>query len=249
MAHSSRPTAPGVYLGVSRAGKKVMCGNQFLQRLRALAVPLPTKLRTDEPSERAILVLGRGETHSEMRRRDAPPRCADELRAPMPQAWRRGSPAFSSRASRPSGRSNSRRVWGWSSRRRLACSCSYERSSCRGSSRVASSRRSIHRCGASASQARPPANASRRCSIWRAVALVAFPAVTLARGAQLRGRPRRARLDRAAARARAAAARELRGIDSCSSRGTGRRACPSGIYLPQRGRRCRTSTLALTAAL
>ena len=113
-----------------------------------------------------------------MRRRDAPPRCADELRAPMLQAWRRGSPAFSSRASRPSGRSNSRRVWGWSSRRRLACSCSYERSSCRGSSRVASSRRSIHRCGASASQARPPANASRRCSIWRAVALVAFPAVT-----------------------------------------------------------------------
>ena len=75
MAHSSRPTAPGVYLGVSRAGKKVMCGNQFLQRLRALAVPLPTKLRTDEPSERAILVLGRGETL-----RDAPPRCAAEMR-------------------------------------------------------------------------------------------------------------------------------------------------------------------------
>ena len=40
-------------------GKKVMSGNQFLERLRALAVPLPTNLDTDQESERSILVLGR----------------------------------------------------------------------------------------------------------------------------------------------------------------------------------------------
>ena len=167
----------------------------------------------------------------------------------MLQAWRRDSPAFSSHASRPSGRSNSRRAWGWSSRRRLAYSCSYERSSCPGSSRVASSRRSIRRCGASASQARPPANARRKCSVCRALILVAVYGGDVARGAQLRGRPRRARLGRAAARAPAAAPRELPGIGSCSRRGTRRRACPSGVYLPRRGRRCRTSTLVLTATL
>lgn len=36
-----------------------MSGNQFLERLRALAVPLPTNLDTDSESERSILVLGR----------------------------------------------------------------------------------------------------------------------------------------------------------------------------------------------
>ncbi|KAL1529921.1 hypothetical protein AB1Y20_000849 [Prymnesium parvum] len=40
-------------------GKKVMIGNQFLERLRALAVPLPTNLDTESESERSLLVLGR----------------------------------------------------------------------------------------------------------------------------------------------------------------------------------------------
>jgi len=40
-------------------GKKVMSGNQFLERLRALAVPLPTNLDVEFESERSILVLGR----------------------------------------------------------------------------------------------------------------------------------------------------------------------------------------------
>ena len=46
----------GVFLYL---GQKVMSGNQFLQRLRALAVPLPTNLDTETESERSILVLGR----------------------------------------------------------------------------------------------------------------------------------------------------------------------------------------------
>jgi len=46
----------GVFLYL---GKKVMTGNQFLLRVRALAVPLPANLRADDPAERSILVLGR----------------------------------------------------------------------------------------------------------------------------------------------------------------------------------------------
>ena len=46
----------GVFLYL---GRKVMQGNQFLQRLRALAVPLPLDLDTKSPAERSILVLGR----------------------------------------------------------------------------------------------------------------------------------------------------------------------------------------------
>jgi hypothetical protein len=46
----------GVFLYL---GKKVMAGNQFLLRLRALAVPLPSSLRASVPAERSILVLGR----------------------------------------------------------------------------------------------------------------------------------------------------------------------------------------------
>jgi len=40
-------------------GRKVMSGNQFLERLRALAVPLPSNLDARAPGERSILVLGR----------------------------------------------------------------------------------------------------------------------------------------------------------------------------------------------
>eukprot|EP00965_Chrysotila_dentata_P131817 4358282-Pleurochrysis_carterae.AAC.1 len=36
-----------------------MSGNQFLERLRALAVPMPTNLRAESESERSILVLGK----------------------------------------------------------------------------------------------------------------------------------------------------------------------------------------------
>lgn len=46
----------GVFLYL---GRKVMQGNQFLQRLRALTVPLPLDLDTKSPAERSILVLGR----------------------------------------------------------------------------------------------------------------------------------------------------------------------------------------------
>ena len=46
----------GVFLYL---GRKVMQGNQFLVRLRALAVPLPLDLDTKSPAERSILVLGR----------------------------------------------------------------------------------------------------------------------------------------------------------------------------------------------
>ena len=46
----------GVFLYL---GKKVMTGNQFLLRVRALAVPLPANLRAGDPAERSILVLGR----------------------------------------------------------------------------------------------------------------------------------------------------------------------------------------------
>mmetsp|Transcript_29850 Transcript_29850/g.95281 ORF Transcript_29850/g.95281 Transcript_29850/m.95281 type:complete len:237 (+) Transcript_29850:926-1636(+) len=49
----------GVFLYL---GKKVMTGNQFLQRVRALAVPLPSNLRAEEAAERSILVLGRRAT-------------------------------------------------------------------------------------------------------------------------------------------------------------------------------------------
>ena len=42
----------GVFLYL---GRKVMQGNQFLQRLRALTVPLPLDLDTKSPAERSIL--------------------------------------------------------------------------------------------------------------------------------------------------------------------------------------------------
>lgn len=43
----------GVFLYL---GKKVMTGNQFLQRVRALAVPLPSCLRAEEAARREELV-------------------------------------------------------------------------------------------------------------------------------------------------------------------------------------------------
>ena len=49
----------GVFLYL---GKKVMSGNQFLARVKALAVPAPAALRADSPAERAILTLGRQAT-------------------------------------------------------------------------------------------------------------------------------------------------------------------------------------------
>ncbi|EOD22133.1 tentative Ca2+ interacting HCO3-transporter [Emiliania huxleyi CCMP1516] len=59
--HAMVPVAVvnGVFLYL---GKKVMTGNQFLQRVRALAVPLPSNLRAEEAAERSILVLGRRAT-------------------------------------------------------------------------------------------------------------------------------------------------------------------------------------------
>ena len=40
-------------------GNKVVGGNVFLERLRALFVPLPASLNAASPAERSILVIGR----------------------------------------------------------------------------------------------------------------------------------------------------------------------------------------------